>query len=103
MFLIASPATMSTAGPYSGFASPVMIPGISRNWRLTSSTTRPPTRPTACMASDEKRKGIRPPMNSPAITHESSSSKVTVSPWLPSSDVKPSKRTRAARPAEPIA
>ena len=80
-----------------------MIPGISRNWRRTSSTTCPPTRPTACMASEAKRNGMRPPMKRPAITQESERSNVGLMPSLESSEVKPSKRTRAARPAEPIA
>src|SRR5674476_60350 len=44
--------TMSTAVPYSGFSVPFMMPGSSRNWRRTSSTTLPPARPTACMQSD---------------------------------------------------
>ena len=37
--LIAEPVTMLIERPYSGFAVPSMIPGISRNWRRTSSTT----------------------------------------------------------------
>ena len=69
MLLIAEPVTMSIAWPYSGRAVPSMIPGISRNWRRTSVTTWPPTRPTASIASDANRNGIRPPMKRPAITH----------------------------------
>ena len=42
-----------------------MIPGCSRNWRRTSSTTVPAERPTARMASDENRKPIEPPMSRP--------------------------------------
>src|ERR687895_2408811 len=77
IFLIASPVTMSTVRPYSGRAVPSMIPGISRNWRRTSSTTWPPTRPTACIAREAKRNGMRPPMKRPAITHGSLSSNET--------------------------
>src|SRR5665648_1265418 len=32
---------MSTTRPYCGRTSPVMIPGISRNWRRTSNTIAP--------------------------------------------------------------
>ena len=67
--LIAEPVTMSIARPYSGRDVPSMIPGFSRNWRRTSCTTSPPTRPTACIASDANRNGIKPPMKRPAITH----------------------------------
>ena len=42
-----------------------MIPGCSRNWRRTSWTTVPAERPTARMASAEKRKAIEPPMSTP--------------------------------------
>ena len=73
MLLIAEPVTMSIALPYSGRAVPSMIPGISRNWRRTSVTTWPPTRPTASIASEANRNGIRPPMKRPAITQASSS------------------------------
>ena len=62
---------MSIAGPYSGRSVPSMIPGCSRNWRRTSSTTSPPTRPTACIASEANRNGIRPPIKRPAITQAS--------------------------------
>ncbi len=48
--LIAAPVSISTALPYSGFAVPSMIPGISLNWRRTSSTTAPAQRPTASIA-----------------------------------------------------
>src|SRR5882672_11250764 len=37
--LIAASVSMSTAAPYSGFALPSMMPGISLNWRRTSTTT----------------------------------------------------------------
>ena len=69
MLRIADFVTMSIARPYSGRDVPSMIPGFSRNWRRTSCTTSPPTRPTACIASDANRNGIRPPMKRPAITH----------------------------------
>ena len=104
--LIAEPVTMSIARPYSGRAVPSMIPGCSRNWRRTSWTTSPPTRPTACIASDANRNGIRPPMKSPATTHGSES-------WKRRAEnavrlvcrpvVYESKRTSAASAAEPIA
>ena len=48
--LMAAPVSMSTARPYSGLAVPAMMPGISRNWRRTSSTTLPAARPTASIA-----------------------------------------------------
>ena len=69
--LIAEPVTMLIAWPYSGRDVPAMIPGSSRNWRRTSVTTSPPTRPTACIASDANRNGISPPMKRPAITQAS--------------------------------
>ena len=94
---------MSIAGPYSGRSVPSMIPGCSRNWRRTSSTTSPPTRPTACMASDANRNGISPPIRRPAITQASFSAKNVGRPcWASPSEYEP-KRTRAASAAEPIA
>ena len=48
--LIAAEVSISTALPYSGFAVPSIMPGISLNWRRTSSTTAPAQRPTASMA-----------------------------------------------------
>ena len=48
--LIAALVSMSTALPYSGLAVPSMMPGMSRNWRRTSTTTAPAARPTASMA-----------------------------------------------------
>ena len=75
---IAERVTMSIARPYSGREVPSMIPGSSRNWRRTSSTTSPPTRPTACIASDANRNGIRPPMKRPAITQASERLEVIV-------------------------
>ena len=47
--------TMSTQVPYSGCSVPSMIPGFSRNWRRTSSTTAPPARPTASIDSAANR------------------------------------------------
>ena len=35
----AAAVTIPTVYPYSGFSVPSMIPGFSRNWRRTSSTT----------------------------------------------------------------
>ena len=94
---------MSIARPYSGRDVPSMIPGFSRNWRRTSSTTSPPTRPTACIASEAKRNGIRPPMKRPAITQASSRLKTAGRPSSASPVVYESKRTSAASAAEPIA
>jgi len=48
--LIAALVSMSTAVPYSGLAVPAMMPGISLNWRRTSTTTEPAARPTASIA-----------------------------------------------------
>ena len=80
-----------------------MIPGSSRNWRRTSSTTSPPTRPTAVIASEAKRNGIIPPTKRPAITHGSSRLKLTFRPSSARPRTYSSKRISAARPAEPIA
>ena len=41
------------------------MPGCSRNWRRTSTTTVPAERPTARMASAEKMKAIEPPIRMP--------------------------------------
>ena len=38
-----------------GLSVPSMIPGFSRNWRRTSSTTAPPARPTASIESAANR------------------------------------------------
>jgi len=46
---------MLTVRPYSGRCVPSMIPGFSWNWRRTSSTTWPPARPTASIASAANR------------------------------------------------
>ena len=81
-----------------------MIPGFSRNWRRTSSTTSPPTRPTACIASEAKRNGIRPPMKRPGDHPRVVEAEELLS--RPSSArplVYESKRTSAASAAEPIA
>ena len=45
-----------------------MMPGCSRNWRRTSSTTAPPARPTASIDSEANRQTIRPPSSSPIRT-----------------------------------
>ena len=78
--LIAAAVSISTALPYSGFAVPCMMPGISRNWRRTSSTTEPAARPTASIAIAPNRKGIRPPMNRPMMIIGSDRSNVTLMP-----------------------
>ena len=80
-----------------------MIPGFSRNWRRTSWTTSPPTRPTAVIASEANRNGIRPPMKRPKMTHGSESENNVGSPSSVSLVVYSLNRTSAARPAEPIA
>lgn len=59
---------MATHFSYSGFALYSIIPGISLNCRLTSTTIAIAARPTAAIASEEKMKGIIPPTNSPAST-----------------------------------
>ena len=59
---------MSTQVPYSGCSVPSMMPGFSRNWRRTSSTTAAPARPTACMQSEANRNGIAPPISRPTTT-----------------------------------
>ena len=45
-----------------------MIPGWSRNWFLTSTTTCCAARPTARIASDENRNAMVPPASSPTRT-----------------------------------
>ena len=45
-----------------------MIPGFSRNWRRTSSTTAPPARPTASIESEANRQTIMPPRIRPIST-----------------------------------
>ena len=80
-----------------------MMPGSSRNWRRTSSTTSPPTRPTAVIASAAKRNGIMPPMKSPATTYGLSSENTVLMPASTRPRVYSSNRISAARPAEPIA
>ena len=61
----AAAVQMSMTRPYSGRSVRSMIPGCSRNCRRTSSTTVPADRPTARMASDEKRKAMDPPISRP--------------------------------------
>ena len=56
-----------------------MIPGFSRNWRRTSSTTWPPALPTASMENAANRNGIMPPMKSPITTNGFTRLKLTVS------------------------
>ncbi len=73
---IAARVSRSTAVWYCGLPLPSMIPGISRNWRRTSSTTLPAARPTASMAIAPNRYGIRPPISRPMITRWSDRSKV---------------------------
>src|SRR3546814_895757 len=55
--LIADLVSMSTALSYCGLPVPSMIPGMSRNWRRTSSTTAPAARPTASIAIAPNRYG----------------------------------------------
>ena len=55
-----------------------MIPGFSRNWRRTSSTTWPPALPTASIENAAKRNGIMPPMKSPITTNGLTRLKSTV-------------------------
>ena len=81
-----------------------MIPGCSRNWRRTSSTTAPPARPTASIESDANRQTIRPPISRPIRT---SGSSIANSTGLPSSSwssiLNAANSTSAASAAEPIA
>ena len=103
IFLIAARVTMSTQVPYSGLADPSMIPLIVRNWRLTSSTTRPPASPTAFRHIDPKRNGNIPPRNKPTKTFGFDSSKPPVPDSPDTTRAYSAKRTIAAKPAEPIA
>ena len=96
--------TMSTHWPYSGFSVPSMIPGFSRNWRRTSSTTAPPARPTASIESAANSVTIMPPMIRPISTSGSSSANTTGSPSSSSSSIlNAANSTSAASAAEPIA
>ena len=81
-----------------------MIPGCSRNWRRTSSTTAPPARPTASIDSEANRQTIRPPRISPISTGGSLMPNEIAWPILASSSFwKPANSTTAASTAEPIA
>src|SRR5437868_2087759 len=74
-----------------------MIPGFSRNWRRTSSTTAPPARPTASMESAANRQTIRPPTMRPMRTAGLSMPKVMMWPLLAwTSSLNPANRTIAA-------
>ena len=66
--LKAARVTISTQTSYFGWALPLIMPLISRNWRRTSETTLWAVTPTAFMQSAEKRKGSTPPINKPTIT-----------------------------------
>ena len=59
---------MSTHLAYSGVPFPSIIPGISLNWRRTSSTISMAAFPTDSMAKAEKTTGIIPPINNIAKT-----------------------------------
>ena len=64
---------VDAAGRSRACSVPSMIPGFSRNWRRTSSTTAPPARPTASIESEANRQTIRPPISRPTSTSGSSS------------------------------
>ena len=95
--------TSATAAPYSGVSVPSMIPGFSRNWRRTSSTTAPPARPTASIASDANRYTIRPPIRRPISTAGFPIAKFATEPRSSNSRWNALNKTSAARAAEPIA
>ena len=80
-----------------------MIPGFSRNWRRTSSTTPPAARPTASIESEAKSVTIMPPISRPMRTGGSSIANTRFWPAAASSDLKPAKSTIAASTAEPMA
>ena len=56
---------MSTTLPYSGRPSPVMMPGISANWRRTSNTIAPAARVTASIARPENKNTVAAPRITP--------------------------------------
>ncbi|MNL40634.1 hypothetical protein D3C87_1629990 [compost metagenome] len=60
--------TMSTHLPYSGLPVPSMMPGMSRNWRRTSTMTDWAASPTAFMNMELAKKGRTPPMKRPMMT-----------------------------------
>jgi hypothetical protein len=62
---------MSTHRSYCGSAVPSMRPGISRNWRRTSSIIFSAARPTAWMERALKKKGSMPPRKRPTMTRGS--------------------------------
>ncbi len=68
IFLIEACVEMATHLSYSGFPVPSIIPGISLNWRRTSSTIAMAASPTARIANEENMNGIIPPTNKQART-----------------------------------
>ena len=68
MRLMAASVEMATHFSTSGCAVPSSRPGISRNWRRTSSIIAIAASPTAFIAIDEKRNGSIAPTKRPAIT-----------------------------------
>src|SRR3954453_5615481 len=100
----AARVTSAAAVSYSGCSVPSMIPGFSRNWRRTSSTTAPPARPAASIDKAANRQTIRPPSSRPMRTAGSLMAKSTGWPSsLVSSAWKPANSTTAATTAEPMA
>ena len=66
--LIADFVKISTHLPYSGLPVPSMIPGISLNCLLTSSTTELAALPTAVILKALNKNGSNPPSKSPITT-----------------------------------
>ena len=65
---IAALVKISTHVPYSGFHDPSIIPGISLNCLLTSTTTDPAALPTAVILIELNKNGNKPPNKSPTTT-----------------------------------
>ena len=82
---------------------PSLRPGISLNWRRTSSIMSWAARPTASMVRAAKRKGSMAPRNRPMKTVTSPTSRDNEPPaWL-TANSKLLNRARAVRAAEPTA
>ncbi len=99
--LSAAAVEMSTQRAYSARAPsrPSRRPGISRNWRRTSSIIWLAARPTALIVSAANRNGNIPPMKRPTVVSISMMSMRS----SPTADLNVKKSARAVTAAEPMA
>jgi hypothetical protein len=77
----AASVAMATQRAESGRAFPSISPSVSLNWRRISLTIFQAARPTASMVTDERKKGISPPMKKPTTTGAETRSRVN--PCMP--------------------